>query len=104
MRLHTNLEKRLAQVRSEVAALRESVRVLDEQIAYQEEVADDAATRALVSATPLADRERRVAEDDARRTRRQRDETAARIADLVAEQDDLLERVYDRGTGGGGRG
>jgi flagellar biosynthesis chaperone FliJ len=46
-----------------------------------------------VSATPLADRERRQAADDLRRVRRERDETAGRIAELLVEQDALLDRL-----------
>lgn len=65
-------------------------------MAYTAEIADDASTRALVSATPLADRERRDAVDDTRRARAQRDGVAARIAELMAEQDRLLERMGER--------
>lgn len=93
MRLRGNVQKRLADVREESRRLRERVRVLDEQVAYVREVADEATTRALVSATPLADRERRHAEDDLRRVRRERDEVAARIEELLAEQDALLDRL-----------
>lgn len=94
MRLRrSNVEKRLADVRREIERLREGKRVLDEQVAYAEEVADDATTRAVVASTPLADRERREAAEDVRRVRRERDETADRLAALLAEQDDLLERL-----------
>jgi cell division septum initiation protein DivIVA len=93
VRLSGNLEKRLAQVRDEIRHLRESLRVLDEQVSYQESVADDAATRAVVAQTPLADRERHEALRDLDRLRRQRRETADRIAELTVEQDDLLDRL-----------
>ena len=87
------MHKRLAEVRDEVRRLRETLRVLEEQVAYQQGVADDAGTRAAVAGTPLADRERRAAQEDLRRVRRQRDETGARIAELTAEQDSLLDRL-----------
>lgn len=93
MRLQGNVKKRLAEARDEVRRLRETLRVLDEQVAYQQGVADDATTRATVAGTPLADRERRDAAEDLRRLRRQRDETAARIEELTAEQDALLDRL-----------
>lgn len=95
VRLHGNLQKRLSEARDEVRRLRETLRVLDEQVAYQQDVADDATTRATVAGTPLADRERREAVDDLRRVKRQRDETAARIDELTSEQDVLLERLLD---------
>jgi seryl-tRNA synthetase len=93
VRLHGNLEKRLAQVRDEVRHLREALAVLDEHVAFQEAVADEATSRAVVAQTPLADRERHEALRDLERLRRQRRETAERIAELTAEQDDLLERL-----------
>jgi uncharacterized protein Yka (UPF0111/DUF47 family) len=95
MRLRGNVHKRLAEVRAEVQRLRELVRVLDEQVAHAEEVADEASTRAVVSSTPLADRERRSASDDLRRVRRERDERRERITELLAEQDRLLDRLAD---------
>jgi len=96
VRLHQNLQRRLTDVRAEITRQREALRILDEQIAYQADVAADAETRALVAGTPLADRERRAAADDLRRVQRQRDEVAARVAELVSEQDDLLERLLRR--------
>jgi hypothetical protein len=93
VRLHQNLQRRLTDVRAEVNRQREALRILDEQIAYQADIAADAETRALVAGTPLADRERRTASDDLRRTERQREEIAGRVAELVREQDDLLERL-----------
>ncbi|HVM14367.1 MAG TPA: hypothetical protein VM287_08560 [Egibacteraceae bacterium] len=93
MRLHGNVEKRLTEVGEDVRRLRETLRVLDEQVAYQQGVADDATTRAAVAGTPLADRERREAVEDHRRLKRHRDETAARIDELTAEQDALLDRL-----------
>lgn len=93
MRVQGNVRKRLAEARDEVRRLRETLRVLDEQLAYQQGVADDATTRAMVAGTPLADRERRDAAEDLRRLRRHRDETVGRIAELTAEQDALLDRL-----------
>ena len=93
MRPRGNLTKRLGDVRDEIRRLREALRVLDDQHAYVAGLADDAAVRAVVASTPLADRERRRVEDDLRRIRREREETASRIAALTAEQDALLDRM-----------
>ncbi len=87
-------ERRLTQLRSEISRLREALGVLEEQLAHAVDVAADATTRALVEEAPLAQRERRRAESDERRVRRQRDETAARLAALAAESDDLLEQLF----------
>lgn len=96
MRLHGNVTKRLKETREECRRLEESLRMLDEQIAYQSGVADEAATRATVAETPLADQERRSAEEDLRRTQRERDETRQRLAALHAEQDKLLDRLVEQ--------
>jgi predicted nucleic acid-binding Zn-ribbon protein len=93
VRLRGNVSKRLAEVRDEVRRARETLRVLEEQLRYADEVADEAVTRALVASTPIADRERKEAQDDLRRVRRQRDDVAARIEALLAEQDSLLDRI-----------
>jgi hypothetical protein len=86
-------QKRLTEVRSDLRHLRESLGVLEEQVSYQAEVADEAESRAVVAQTPLADRERHEARRDLELLRRQRDEAAARIAELEAEQDQLLDRL-----------
>ena len=87
------LHKRLDDTRTELQRLRAQLRVLDEQVAYVREVAADAEMRALVSETPLADRERREADEDLRRTGRERDALAQRIGALVEEQNSLLDRL-----------
>ena len=89
------LRKRLSDAREELVRARESLRILDEQVAYLQGLADDAETRALVAGTPLADREHLQADQDLRRTRRARDEAAAQVSALVAEQDDLLDRLLE---------
>lgn len=104
MRRPGSSARRLQDLREEAARLRERVGILDEQVAYVASVAEEAHTRALVSSTPLADRESREAEEDLRRTRAQRDEAAARLAEIAAEQDLLLERMLDGRSGGGGGG
>ena len=97
MRLRGNVHKRLADLRREMDRLHEVKRVLDEQVVYAEEVAEEATTRAVVASTPLADRERGEAAEDLRRVRRERDEVAARLEALLVEQDDLLDRLGREG-------
>jgi hypothetical protein len=71
------------------------LRILDEQVVFQQDVSEEARIRALVSETPLADRESREAADDLGRLVRSRDDALARVAELRAEQDRLLERMLD---------
>lgn len=90
-----NVNERLTALSAEIAEEQIQLRILDEQLAFQAEVADDARIRALVSETPLADRESHIASDDLRRLERSRDEARRRLADLRAEQDSLLERMLE---------
>ena len=94
--LRGNLTKRLEEIREELAREREAVRILDEQVAFQQDVADDAQTHAVVDESPLANRERREATGDLERLRRQHGEHRQRIAALTAEQDRLLEEMFEQ--------
>jgi hypothetical protein len=91
-----NVSERLTSISTEIAEEQIHLRILDEQIAFQAEVADDARIRALVSETPLADRESHIATDDLRRLERSREDSLLRLADLRAEQDSLLERMLEQ--------
>jgi hypothetical protein len=63
-------------------------------------VTEDARIRALVSETPLADREAQVADGDLARIMRSRQDAVKRLDHLRSEQDGLLERMLDqRGNG-----
>ena len=64
----------------------------DEQLVQVSDEAHECRLRALVSETPLAEREYREAQRHADRLRRHRDEIAERIARLEADQDTLLDR------------
>lgn len=96
MRWRKDPRRRLSDLRAESDRLRQRLAVLDEQLAYQQLLADDAATDAIVAQTPLAAREERAASEDARRTRRERQEVAERLQAVTAEQDELLERLAER--------
>lgn len=69
--------------------------MLAEQVDHLAGVADDAQVRSAVSSTPVADREWHAAERDVANHRRLLEETRGRIAELEAERDRLLERLFD---------
>ena len=87
------ISDRLTALSGEIAEEQTQLRILEEQVTFQQEVSEEARIRALVSETPLADREAREAADDLARLVRSRDDVLRRLADLRAEQDTLLERM-----------
>ena len=87
------LERRLSETTDRLRALREELVVADEQLAHLAGEADEARLRALVSETPLADREHQEAQRHADAMRRRRAEVVATIAELEATQDHLLDRL-----------
>lgn len=91
------IDDRLRAVSAEIKSLLTEAAILDEQVAFQAEVAEDARIRALVSETPLADREAREARQDLERITRSRDEARERLERLRGEQDRLLEQLAARG-------
>jgi len=90
-----NIPQRLRALSAEIQGLQTEVGILEEQIAFQTEVADDARIRAVVSETPLADREAREADGDLARLVRLRQETLQRLQTLRDDQDSLLERLLE---------
>ena len=86
------IERRLRGVGQQLNTLRTDLRVCDEQLLQVSEEADEFRLRALVSETPLAEREYREAQRHADRLQQHRDEIAARIVRLEADQDALLDR------------
>ena len=73
--------------------LRADVAVAEEQLRFLEEEADEARLRALVSETPIADAESSDARRHADAHARYRDDLQRSIADLLREQDSLLDRM-----------
>ena len=74
-------------------ALREELAVADEQLAFLADQADDARLRALVSETPLADREHIDAQRHADAMARHRADVVAQLDELSRTQDELLDRL-----------
>ena len=87
------LERRLSGVAERLRQLREELGVVDEQLTHLADAADETRLRALVSETPVADREFQEAQRHADAMRRRRAEVVAAIAELEATQDHLLDRL-----------
>ena len=87
------IERRLDDVSARLKRARAELAVVDEQLAVLADHADDAALRALVSETPLAEREHREARRHADALARSRNAVLASIAELERAQDDLLGRL-----------
>lgn len=91
------VEKSLSELGTRLTRAREELRIVEEQLLFQMDVLEEAKTRMLVSETPLADREFRIARDDYERLQRQRADAAAEITALEQEQDRLLDRMINAG-------
>ncbi|MDP9070587.1 MAG: hypothetical protein M3N68_04765 [Actinomycetota bacterium] len=87
------IERRLVDVNRRLQRAREELAVIDEQLAVFVEAAAEARTRALVSETPLADREHREAQKHADAMARSRAAAVASITELERVLDDLLDRL-----------
>ena len=87
------MEKTLVQMGDRLAKAREELHIVEEQLLFQIDVAQEAHTRALLSETPLADREYRMARDDLQRLEAERTRLHRRIAEIRDEQNRLLDRM-----------
>ena len=88
------VERKLSESADRLRQLRAELVVADEQLASLTDAADDARLRAMVSETPMADREHREAQKHADAMSRHRAELVAQIAELQRAQDELLERLF----------
>lgn len=88
-----HIERRLRRVGQQLRLLRADLRVTEEQLNQLRDEAYDARLRALVSETPLAEREHRRTARHVERLDRHRDRTLAKITELDATQDTLLDRL-----------
>jgi hypothetical protein len=87
------VERKLTEVTGRLKKLRADLDVVDEQLAFFADAADEARLRALVSETPIADREHHEAQKHADAMARQRAEIVASIERLQRSQDELLDRL-----------
>jgi uncharacterized coiled-coil DUF342 family protein len=87
------IERRLFDVAQRLKRAREELSVIEEQLAVLSEAADEARIRSLVSETPLAHREYAEAQRHADAMARSYRAVEAEVAELVATQDQLLDRL-----------
>jgi hypothetical protein len=86
------IERRLRKVASDLRSKREELRVIDEQLPYLRDEADDQALRALVAEGPVGS-EPREARAHAEVMVIHRARLASSIAALEARQDQLLDEL-----------
>jgi predicted nucleic acid-binding Zn-ribbon protein len=90
-----SIDSRMRDLSHEAERLRTEIAILVEQVAFQRTVFDDARLRALVSETPIADRDAQEAFTDLRRLEASLEEAQARLVAVTGELDTLLERMID---------
>jgi len=91
--VNSQVERKLRRVGEQLRSLRDDLRVTEEHLAQLSDEEEDARIRALVSETPVAEKEHRRASRHAERLRSAREKAIRKIADLEREQDDLLDRL-----------
>jgi chromosome segregation ATPase len=87
------VERRLTESAERLKRLRTELAVVEEQLAFLTEAADDTRVRALVSETPLADKEYREAQKHADAMARHKAELLTQVRDVERTQDELLDRL-----------
>jgi hypothetical protein len=87
------LERRLVDVSERLKRMRAELEVVEEQLAFLEQEAEDVQLRALVAETPLADVEARDARRHADAFDRQRSSMIVTVRGLEQEQNELLDRI-----------
>lgn len=86
-------ERRLSKVGSRLKSLRAELAVIDEQLLYLGDDADDQAIRALVAETPGSSFEARAARGSFDNMSKHRIRVVEEIAELEARQDELLDEM-----------
>jgi hypothetical protein len=87
------IERRLRDASVRLKRAREELAVFEEQLAFMADAADEARLRALVSETPLANREYQEAQRHADAMERSKRAVLVSIAELQVAQDQLLDRL-----------
>ena len=88
------VERNLSEASDRLRQLRAELAVVDEQLAFLNDAAGEARLRAMVSETPMADREHREAQKHADAMSRHRSALVSQIGELERSQDELLERLF----------
>jgi phosphoserine phosphatase len=88
------VERKLSESAERLRQLRAELGVVNEQLAFLADAADDARLRAMVSETPMADKEHREAQKHADAMTRHRTQLVTQIGELQKAQDELLERLF----------
>ena len=89
----SSTERRLKEASAKLRRARQELGVVEEQHAALAEAADETRIRALVSDSPLANREYQEAQRHADAMDRTRQSLVASIAELQRLQDQLLDRL-----------
>lgn len=89
--VRSRIERRLADVGKQLSSLRTDLSVAEQALLQVDFEADDARLRALVSETPLAQKEHEQIRRQVEVIRRNRDELQEEVTKLEARQDELLD-------------
>ena len=93
--VRSRIERRLADVGKRLQMLRSDLAVAEQALLQVDYEADDARLRALVSETPVAQKEHEQARRQVEVLRRNRDELKQEISKLEGRQDELLDAYND---------
>ena len=88
-----SITRKLTKVSSRLTALRDELAVIDEQMRYLDDDAEDMTTRAVIAENTAASREAREAREHVGAHRRQRERVVREIDELAQRQDSLLDEL-----------
>ncbi len=89
----SSVERRLSETHAKLMAARQELAIVEEQLTWFADDADDARIRSLVSETPIADREWHEANRHAQAMERSLGMARQRVAELERQLDDLLDQL-----------
>lgn len=92
------IKRKLTALGDDLRAAKSEVAILDEQVAHFADAAEDARLRAMVSETPLADKEHREASKTITNLTKDRQKWTDRVASLEQQQDALLDQLMEPNT------
>jgi uncharacterized coiled-coil DUF342 family protein len=88
-----SIKRKLAKTSSRLTKLRDELVVVDEQLRYLDDDAQEHALRAVVAENTAASREAREAGEHLTAHRRHRERIVAEIDELARRQDELLDEL-----------